>query len=339
MDTKRLQELAGIILNEVSETDMKKLRRIVILAIFSSDIPAQLKRDLNVGASSAPDSDVRKVTKVFLDQVVKDEEDLLASPEYQELKQDPEFLKLAKSIVDILNRNNKAGLLDMSNIGFTTSDITKPFSYSILLYHAVEREAATLLSYLTTKYGDKFSKELYKMLPRQSKPAIRPTRENLDELSGAEARNEVNLDYTAEKVDSRIGTNLAFKNYVFPAGYPEDRVKEIILNGNDNDKLNAFNTLITVNTKLKTISGIQRLTDIDDIVYILSCMVKHVPPEDIKFYVERFIPIENSAKARSYEKAFQSIQEKFDIGIGWLPSEQNAMEILNAINRKNDMIG
>jgi hypothetical protein len=338
MNKDLLKKIIKEILAEVTEADMKKLRRAVILAIFSSTIPNEIKRDLNAAASSAPDADVRKVTKVFLDQVVKDEEDLLASPEYQELKQDPEFLKLAKSIVDIIIRNNKAGLLDMSNIGFTTSDITKPFSYSILLYYAVEREAANLLSYLMTKYGDNFSKELYKMLPRQSKPAIRPTRENLDELSGDESRNEVNLDYTAEKVDSRIGTNLAFKNYVFPTGYPEDRVKEIILNGSDKDKLDVFNTLITVNTKLKTISGIQKLTDIDDIVYILSCMVKHVPPEDIKFYVERFIPIENSAKARSYEKAFQNIQEKFDIGIGWLPSEQNALKIIDAINRKNDMI-
>ena len=83
MDTKRLQELAGIILNEVSETDIKKLRRVVILAIFNSNIPAQLKKDLNAGASSAPDSGVRKVTKVFLDQVLKDEETLNASPEYQ----------------------------------------------------------------------------------------------------------------------------------------------------------------------------------------------------------------------------------------------------------------
>jgi hypothetical protein len=339
MNKDLLKKLIKEILVEVTEADMKKLRRAVILAIFTSNIPNEIKRDLNAAVSSAPDSDVRKVTKVFLDQVVQDEEDLLTSPEYQELKQDSEFLKLSKAIVDIITRNNKAGLLDMSNIGFTTSDITKPFSYSILLYHAVEQEAANLLSYLTNKYGDKFSKELYKMLPRQSKPAIRPTRENLDELSGPESRNEVNLDYTAEKVDSRIGTNLAFKNYVFPAGYPEDRIKEIILKGKDEDKLNAFNTLMAVNTKLKTISGIQKLTDIDDIGYILSCMVKHVPPEDIKFYVERFIPIENSAKARSYEKAFQSIQEKFDIGIGWLPSEQNALKIIDAINRKNDMIG
>ena len=52
---KLLQELAGIILNEVSETDMKKLRRVVILAIFSSNIPAQLKKDLNQVTKSKDD--------------------------------------------------------------------------------------------------------------------------------------------------------------------------------------------------------------------------------------------------------------------------------------------
>jgi len=338
MDTKRLQELAGIILNEVSETDMKKLRRIVILAIFSSDIPAQLKRDLNVGASSAPDSDVRKVTKVFLDQVLKDEETLNANPEYQELKQDPEFQKLSQIIVNILNRDNKAGLLDMSNIAFTTSNISKPFSYSTLLYHAVETEASKLLSYLQAKYKNDFKKVLSKMLPSQSRPAVRPTKENLDELSGEEERNEFNLDYNAEKLDSRIGTNLAFKNYIFPTGYPEDKVKEIILKGSDEDKLNAFNTIITVNTKLNNISGIKNTKDIDNITYTLSCMVKHVPPEDIKFYFEEFIPIEKSAIAQSYQKAFFTIQEKFDVAIGWLPNNQNAMKIIDAINRKNDII-
>jgi hypothetical protein len=336
MNKNLLKKLIKEILVEVTEADMKKLRRAVILAIFTSNVPNEIKRDLNASSSGAPDADVRKVTKVFLDQVVKDEEDLLASPEYQELKQDPEFLKLAKAVVDILNRNNKAGLLDMSNIGFTTSDITKPFSYSILLYHAVEREAANLLSYLTTKYGDKFSKELYKMLPRQSKPAIRPTRENLDELSGAEVRNEVNLDYTVEDVDSRIGTNLAFKNYIFPTGYPEDRVKDIILKGKDQDKIEVFNTIIPTNPALRNINNIKNITDIDNIDYILSGIVRHVPPEDIKFYVEEFI---KSAKAKSYEKSFQNYQDLVDIALGWLPGESNAMKIIDAINRKNDMIG
>ena len=338
MNKNLLKKLIKEILVEVTEADMKKLRRAVILAIFTSNIPNEIKRDLNAASSSAPDADVRKVTKVFLDQVVKDEEDLLASPEYQELKQDPEFAKLAKAVVDILIRNNKAGLLDMSNIGFTTSDITKPFSYSILLYYAVEREAANLLSYLMTKYGDKFSKELYKMLPRQSKPAIRPTRENLDELSGAESRNEVDLDYTVEKVDSRIGTNLAFKNYIFPTGYPEDRIKEIILKGKDQDKIEVFNTIIPTNPSLRNINNIKNITDIDNIVYILSGIVRHIPPEDIKFYVEEFIPEEKSAKAKSFEKAFQNVQDLFDIALGWLPGERNAMKIIDAINRKSDMI-
>ena len=330
MDTKRLQELAGIILNEVSETDIKKLRRVVILAIFNSNIPAQLKKDLNAGASSAPDSGVRKVTKVFLDQVLKDEETLNASPEYQELKQDPEFQKLSQIIVDILNRDNKAGLLDMSNIAFTTSNISKPFSYSTLLYHAVETEASKLLSYLQTKYKDDFKKVLSKMLPSQSRPAVRPTRENLDELSGAEAIKDVDINYTAETVDSRIGTNLAFKKYVFPAGYPRDEVKKIVTSGKDQNKLEAFNALIPINSTLKSISGIQNITDIDDINYILKCIVRYVPPKDIDFYIKT----KNSGDKEEYEKGLNDIQMEFNIGLGWFPDDENAMKIIGALSKK-----
>ena len=330
MDTKRLQELAGIILNEVSETDIKKLRRVVILAIFNSNIPAQLKKDLNAGASSAPDSGVRKVTKVFLDQVLKDEETLNASPEYQELKQDPEFQKLSQIIVSILNRDNKAGLLDMSNIAFTTSNISKPFSYSTLLYHAVETEASKLLNYLQTKYKDDFKKVLSKMLPSQSRPAIRPTRENLDELSSAEAIKDLDINYTAETVDSRIGTNLAFKNYVFPAGYPRDEIKKIIISGKDQDKLEAFNALLPVNSTLKSISGIQNITDIDDINYILKCIVRYVPPKDIDFYIKT----KNSGDKKEYENGLNHIQMKFNIGLGWFPDDENAMKIIDALSKK-----
>ena len=330
MDTKRLQELAGIILNEVSETDIKKLRRVVILAIFNSNIPAQLKKDLNAGASSAPDSGVRKVTKVFLDQVLKDEETLNTSPEYQELKQDPEFQKLSQIIVSILNRDNKAGLLDMSNIAFTTSNISKPFSYSTLLYHAVETEASKLLNYLQTKYKDDFKKVLSKMLPSQSRPAVRPTRENLDELSGAEAIKDVDINYTAETVDSRIGTNLAFKKYVFPAGYPRDEVKKIVTSGKDQNKLEAFNALIPINSTLKSISGIQNITDIDDINYILKCIVRYVPPKDIDFYIKT----KNSGDKEEYENGLNDIQMEFDIGLGWFPDDENAMKIIGALSKK-----
>jgi hypothetical protein len=202
------------------------------------------------------------------------------------------------------------------------------------LYHAVEREAATLLSYLTTKYGDKFSKELYKMLPRQSKSAIRPTRENLDELSGTEIRNEVNLDYTAEDVDSRIGTNLAFKNYVFPTGYPEDRVKDIILKGSDKDKKEAFDNIISINNSVKNISNIKNITDDEYITYILTCMVKKAPPEDIKFYIEQFAPKEKG-ESQDYVKFLDDeIQTPYDIAIGWMPSGNNMLKIVSAIKRK-----
>ncbi len=226
---------------------MKKLRRAVILAIFASDIPSKIKRDLAADAN-APDSKVRKRVKVFSDQVAKDESDLAKSSEYQELKQDPEFLKLANNINQIIKIDDKAGLLDMNNIAFTTPEV-KPISYSTLLYYAVEKEASVLLNYLQSKYKDDFKKVLYKMLPSPGGPAIRITRENLDELSGEEAIKEFDLDYPVEKVDAKLGTNLAFKNYTFPAGYPEDEVKKIILSGKDQNKLEAFNTLISVNPK------------------------------------------------------------------------------------------
>jgi len=149
MNKDLLKKLVKEILTEATEADMKKLRRAVILSIFSSDIPNVIKRDLNSALSSAPDADVRKITKVFLTQVLKDDETLSASSEYQELKQDPEFQKLANNINQKIALNNKAGLLDLSNVAFTTSDISKPFSYSTLLYYAVEREAQALLRYLT----------------------------------------------------------------------------------------------------------------------------------------------------------------------------------------------
>ena len=98
MNKDLLKKLVKEILNEATEAELKKLRRVVILSIFNSDIPNLIKRDLNSALSGAPDADVRKVTRVFLDQVIKDEDDLLTSPEYQELKQDPEFQKLANNV-------------------------------------------------------------------------------------------------------------------------------------------------------------------------------------------------------------------------------------------------
>jgi hypothetical protein len=83
------------------------------------------------------------------------------------------------------------------------------------------------ISYLSNKYGNKFSKELYKMLPRQSKPAIRPTRENLDEL---DLPAMVQSKHPAEDLDRELGTNLS-KIYKYPAGYDENTIeKEVTKN-------------------------------------------------------------------------------------------------------------
>jgi len=336
MNKDLIKKLVKEILAEATEADMKKLRRAVILAIFTSNIPNEIKRDLNAASSGAPDADVRKVTKVFLDQVAKDEEDLLASPEYQELKKDPEFLKLAKAIVDIIIRNNKAGLLDMSNIGFTTSDITKPFSYSILLYHAVEKEAAALVSYLSNKYGDKFSKELYKMLPRQSKPAIRPTKENLDEL---DLISMAQSKYPAEDLDREIGTNFT-KTYRYPAGYNEDIIeKEITSIQPKNPKFNTpeyqekldniYSLLVQMNrTELGNIK-ISEDKDKWDVVY---GVISHFNPNDIKFFVETWNS--GSAEGKAYFNTIMNLEKKFDVPINWIPSPTTLKAIIDILSKK-----
>jgi hypothetical protein len=337
MNKDLLKKLVKEILAEVTEADMKKLRRAVILAIFTSDIPNQIKRDLNAAASGAPDADVRKVTKVFLDQVAKDEEDLNASPEYQELKQDPEFQKLAKAVVDIIIRDNKAGLLDMSNIAFTTADISKPFSYSILLYHAVEREAAALVSYLSSKYGDKFSKELYKMLPRQSKPAIRPTREGLDELDlPAMAQSK----HPAEDLDRELGTNLS-KTYRYPTGYDENTIEKEVTSIKPDDakfkdttyqeKLDAaYNALVQQNRAELGGVKIQDEKDKWDLVY---GVVSHFNPNDIKFFVEIWnggmVP-----EGKSYFNTIMGLEKKYDVPINWIPSPTSLKVIIDALSKK-----
>ena len=53
MNKDLLKKLVKEILTEATEADMKKLRRAVILSIFSSDIPNVIKRDLNSALSSA----------------------------------------------------------------------------------------------------------------------------------------------------------------------------------------------------------------------------------------------------------------------------------------------
>jgi len=342
MDTKRLQELAGIIIEALSKDDKSRYRRMVILSIFNSpNIVNELKSTFRKFVSS-PDKNVSKVCKIYLAQIENDEQSINNNTAaFDKIKKYPEFQKISKDINNKLIYLSNMDVINFASFAFAQDELKEILSYSTWLLKPVTELARNLYNTLNEKYPDfvkgKNQGLLYDVLPSKPLPGYTLS-ENLDELSGEEERNEFNLDYNAEKLDSRIGTNLAFKNYIFPTGYPEDKVKEIILKGSDEDKLNAFNTIITVNTKLNNISGIKNTKDIDNITYTLSCMVKHVPPEDIKFYFEEFIPIEKSAIAQSYQKAFFTIQEKFDVAIGWLPNNQNAMKIIDAINRKNDII-
>ena len=336
MNKDLLKKLVKEILTEATEADMKKLRRAVILSIFSSDIPNVIKRDLNSALSSAPDADVRKITKVFLTQVLKDDETLSASSEYQELKQDPEFQKLANNINQKIALNNKAGLLDLSNVAFTTSDISKPFSYSTLLYYAVEREAQALLRYLTQKYGKDFSKELYRMLPRQSTPAVRPTKENLDELDLISMSQS---KYPAEDLDKELGTNFA-KTYKYPSGYNEDSIeKEITSIQPRNPKFNTpeyqekldniYSLLVQMNrTELGNIK-ISEDKDKWDVVY---GVISHFNPNDIKFYVETWNS--GSAEGKAYFDTIMNLEKKFDVPINWIPSPTILKAIIDALSKK-----
>jgi hypothetical protein len=101
MDSKRLQELAGI--KPINEADIRTLRRVVILAIFNSDIPNQMEKDLKRRISSNPDPGVIKSNKKFLEQLLEDKAALMNDEKYQELRQDPKFQELANSVNNKIN--------------------------------------------------------------------------------------------------------------------------------------------------------------------------------------------------------------------------------------------
>jgi hypothetical protein len=335
MNKNLLKKLIKEILVEVTEADMKKLRRAVILAIFTSDIPSKIKRDLAADAN-APDSKVRKRIKVFSDQVTKDESDLANSPEYQKLKQDPEFLKLANNINQIIKIDDKAGLLDMNNIAFTTPEV-KPISYSTLLYYAVEKEASNLVNYLQTKYKDEFKKVLYKMLPSPGGPAIRVTRENLDELDlSAMSQSK----YPAEDFDKELNTNLA-KTYRYPMGYDENAIEKNITSIKTQDaKFNTpeyqqkldevYNLLVQMNRS--DLGGI-KVQDEEDKWNLVYGVVSRFNPNDIKFFVEVWnggiVP-----EGKAYFDTIMGLEKKYDVPINWIPSPTTLKTIIDTLSKK-----
>lgn len=343
MDIKRLQELAGIIIEALSKDDKSRYRRMVILSIFNSpNIVNELKSTFRKFVSS-PDKNVSKVCKIYLSQIENDEQSINNNTAaFDKIKKYPEFQKISKDINNKLIYLSNMDVINFASFAFAQDELKEILSYSTWLLKPVTGLARNLYNTLNEKYPDfvkgKNQGLLYDVLPSKPLPGYTLS-ENLDELSNEEEFNfSKNLDDTVERLDSQIGTNLAFKNYVFPTGYPEDRVKEIVRNGNSKDKLEAFYYVVSTNTKLRDISGIRDITNIDNIDYILSAIVKHVPPEDIKFYVEEFIPEKKSKSAQAYQKSFSAIRRRFMVGIGWLPGGSNTIKIIDAINRKNDMI-
>jgi len=331
-----LKKLVKEILTEVSASEVKKLRRVVILSVFNSDIPNEIKKDLNNAISGAPDAEARKVSKVFLDQVVGDENKLIDNPEYNELKQDPEFQRLSNTLNQKLRVNNKAGLLDLSNIGFTTSDISKPFSYSSLLYYAVENEAQQLLNYLVKKYKDNFSKALFKMLPSPGGPAIKPTREGLDELEQSDLQGMLDPNYLpSADFDKKNGTKLA-KTYRFPIN-PEivrNHINQAVRNQslfNDDvysqDTDNFYNALIKANSDVRV--RVQNTEDKWDVIY---GMLSHFNPGDIKYFVEN--PNDRTKITNEKIIPVEKAYEKHNISINWIPSPKSWDIIKNTLTTK-----
>ncbi len=341
MDTKRLQELAGIIVEALSKDDKSRYRRMVILSIFNSpNIVNELKSTFRKFVSS-PDKNVSKVCKIYLAQIENDEQSINNNiAAFDKIKKYPEFQKISKDINNKLIYLNNMDVINFASFAFAQDELKEILSYSTWLLKPVTGLARNLYNTLNEKYPDfvkgKNQGLLYDVLPSKPLPGYTLS-ENLDELSGTEVRKEIDLDYTAEDVDSRIGTNLAFKNYIFPTGYPEDRVKDIILKGSDKDKKEAFDNIISVNNSLKNISNIKNITDDEYITYILTCMIKKTPPEDIKFYIEEFAPKEKGESQDYIKFLDDKIQTPYDIAIGWMPSGNNMLKIAGALKRKNSI--
>ena len=138
---KLLKELINVSL--INEADIRILRRVVILAIFNSDIPNQMERDFKRRISSNPDPGVIKSNKKFLEQLLEDKEALVNDEKYLELKQDQKFQELSNSVNNKLTSLNKANDINFGNIAFTKPQLSKKFSYSTLLYYAAEGEVNT----------------------------------------------------------------------------------------------------------------------------------------------------------------------------------------------------
>jgi hypothetical protein len=335
---KLLKELINVSL--INEADVRILRRVVILAIFNSDIPNQMERDFKRRISSNPDPGVIKSNKKFLEQLLEDKAALVNDEKYLELKQDQKFQELSNSVNNKLTSLNKANDINFGNIAFTKPQLSKKFSYSTLLYYAAEGEVKNLENYLSRTYGPKFvfdllrTKEMGSGSPETAQSGISDTVNELD-LSAM-----VQSKHPAEDLDREIGTRLA-KKYTYPPGYNEDFIENTITDIKPKDtKFNdpvyqenlddTYNSLVRMNRT--TLGGIKADTPQKkwDVVY---GVISHFNPNDIKFYVETWTS-GDTPEGKPYFDTIMDLEKKFDVPINWLPSPNSLYTIIDALDKK-----
>ena len=328
------------LINLLKEADVRTLRRVVILALFTSDIPNQMEAAFKKRVSSNPDTDVIKANKKFLEQLLEDKALLMNDKNYQELKQDPDFLRLSKSVTDTLSRLDKAGDLNFGNIAYAKPILGRnKLSYSTVLYVAAEGEVKNLENYLTREYGDGF---VFKLLRTREMGAKTPA----DPTIPVQPINELDLPSMiasktpVEDLDREIGTRLA-KRYNYPPGYSEDFIEKTITdikpqNSKFKDSTyqenldNTYKYLVQVNRT--TLGGIKADTPLKkwNLVY---GVISHYNTNDMKFFVETW-PGGEDPEGKSYFDIIMGLEKKYDVPINWIPSPNSLGIITQAIDKK-----
>jgi len=341
---KLLKELINVSL--INEADIRILRRVVILAIFNSDIPNQMERDFKRRISSNPDSGVIKSNKKFLEQLLEDKEALVNDEKYLELKQDQKFQELANSVNNKLTSLNKANDINFGNIAFTKPQLSKKFSYSTLLYYSAEGEVKNLENYLSRTYGSKFvfnllkTKEMGSGSPGTTQFGTSDTMsmaaESLNELTQSKLLQIANPDYHAsEEFDKNYGTKLS-KVYKLPldVGIIKKTLDQAIydkslFNKDDykNDIDSLYNGIIRSNNNLRI-----KVNNTGDKWNVIYGVLSHLNPDDIKYFVEN--PSNLYKDETDKERPVEIAYEKYDVAIGWMPSPKNWEVIKNALTTK-----
>ena len=328
------------LINLLKEADVRTLRRVVILALFTSDIPNQMEAAFKKRVSSNPDTDVIKANKKFLEQLLEDKALLMNDKNYQELKQDPDFLRLSKSVTDTLSKLDKAGDLNFGNIAYAKPILGRnKLSYSTVLYVAAEGEVKNLENYLTREYGDGFVFKLLRTREMGTKTPADPTIP-VQPINELDLPSMIASKTPVEDLDREIGTRLA-KRYNYPPGYSEDFIEKTITDIKpQNTKFkdstyqenldDAYKYLVQVNRT--TLGGIKADTPLKkwNLVY---GVISHYNTNDMKFFVETW-PGGEDPEGKSYFDIIMGLEKKYDVPINWIPSPNSLGIITQAIDKK-----